>query len=177
MNRIFWHTTRSEVSPDDIPQWAIKLTAIIAVVIVTLFCVAARKLGTRVAVVFTTIKVGFIHSQKLPLICEGSLGSGFGLFQFFLIRVFSYSLTDLHHRPRYRSISTGETVELFEGTIIRGLKYKSSFLFFGILFRALGFRWMGPSELRGRGDTKPREKYSPGDSLEHVHCDGRPAFL
>jgi hypothetical protein len=65
MNRIFWHTTRSEVSPDDIPQWAIKLTAIIAVAIVTLFCVAARKLGTRVAVVFTTIKVCFIYFSKI----------------------------------------------------------------------------------------------------------------
>ena len=37
INRIFWHTTRSEVSPDDIPDWAIKLTAIGAVLAVTLF--------------------------------------------------------------------------------------------------------------------------------------------
>ncbi|KAJ6630836.1 L-methionine transporter [Mycena sp. CBHHK59/15] len=57
LNRIFWHTARAEVSPDDIPQWAIKVTAIAAVALVTLFCVAARKLGTRVAVVFTTIKI------------------------------------------------------------------------------------------------------------------------
>ncbi|KAK7019353.1 putative L-methionine transporter, partial [Favolaschia claudopus] len=57
LNRIFWHTTRSDISPDDIPQWAIKLTAVVSIVIVTLFCVAARKLGTRVAVVFTTIKI------------------------------------------------------------------------------------------------------------------------
>ncbi|KAJ6547599.1 L-methionine transporter [Mycena capillaripes] len=62
LNRIFWHTTRAEVSPDDIPQWAIKVTAIAAVMIVTLFCVAARKLGTRVAVVFTTIKVAALIS-------------------------------------------------------------------------------------------------------------------
>jgi hypothetical protein len=57
LNRIFWHTARAEVSPDDIPQWAIKVTAVAAVVLVTIFCVAARKLGTRVAVVFTTLKV------------------------------------------------------------------------------------------------------------------------
>ncbi|KAJ7452382.1 L-methionine transporter [Mycena galericulata] len=62
LNRIFWHTTRAEVSPDDIPQWAIKVTAITAVALVTLFCVAARKLGTRVAVVFTTIKVAALIS-------------------------------------------------------------------------------------------------------------------
>ncbi|KAF8212202.1 amino acid transporter [Mycena galopus ATCC 62051] len=67
LNRIFWHTTRSDVSPDDIPQWAIKLTAIVSIAIVTLFCVAARKLGTRVAVVFTTIKVGFVHLRKITL--------------------------------------------------------------------------------------------------------------
>ncbi|KAJ7172437.1 L-methionine transporter [Mycena filopes] len=57
LNRIFWHTTRADISPDDIPQWAIKVTAIAAVALVTLFCVAARKLGTRVSVVFTTIKI------------------------------------------------------------------------------------------------------------------------
>lgn len=57
LNRIFWHSTRAEVSPDDIPQWAIKVTAVAAVALVTLFCVAARKLGPRVSLVFTTIKV------------------------------------------------------------------------------------------------------------------------
>ncbi|KAF8956554.1 L-methionine transporter [Flammula alnicola] len=60
LNRMLWHTTREEVSPDDIPQWAIKLTAIGAVVIVTILCVAAKKLGTRVAVVFTTVKVSYL---------------------------------------------------------------------------------------------------------------------
>jgi hypothetical protein len=60
LNRIFWNISSAEVSPDDIPQWAIKLTAIGAVVVVTIICVAARKLGSRAAVVFTTVKVGFI---------------------------------------------------------------------------------------------------------------------
>ncbi|KJA27182.1 hypothetical protein HYPSUDRAFT_35772 [Hypholoma sublateritium FD-334 SS-4] len=57
LNRMFWHSTRQEVSPDDIPQWAIKITAVGAVAVVTILCVAAKKLGTRVAVVFTTVKV------------------------------------------------------------------------------------------------------------------------
>jgi hypothetical protein len=57
LNRIFWHSTRAEVSPDDIPQWAIKLTAVGAVIVVTILCVATRKLGARAAVVFTTVKV------------------------------------------------------------------------------------------------------------------------
>jgi hypothetical protein len=57
MNRLFWHSTREDVSPDEIPQWAIKLTATAAVVVVSIFCVAAKKLGTRAAVVFTTTKV------------------------------------------------------------------------------------------------------------------------
>jgi hypothetical protein len=57
LNRIFL-SGQDEVSPDEIPQWAIKLTAVGAVLVVTLLCVATRKLGTRVAVIFTTAKVG-----------------------------------------------------------------------------------------------------------------------
>lgn len=56
LNRIFWNIS-AEVSADGIPQWAIKLTATGAVILVTVLCVATQKLGTRVAVVFTTIKV------------------------------------------------------------------------------------------------------------------------
>ncbi|KAI0709329.1 L-methionine transporter [Earliella scabrosa] len=57
INRLLWHTTRDEVSPDDIPQWAIKLTAVAAVVVVSIICVATPTLGTRAAVVFTTVKI------------------------------------------------------------------------------------------------------------------------
>ncbi|KAK2466887.1 hypothetical protein APHAL10511_001145 [Amanita phalloides] len=57
LNRLIWHSTRAEVSPDGIPQWAIKLTAVAAVAVVTLLCVGARSLGTHTAVVFTTVKV------------------------------------------------------------------------------------------------------------------------
>ena len=51
-----WHTT-SASSPDDIPQLAIKLTASLAVLVVSAMCVATPTLGTRAAVVFTSVKV------------------------------------------------------------------------------------------------------------------------
>jgi len=57
LNRLFWHSTGSDAPPDGIPQWAIKLTATGAIAIVTFLCVAARTLGTRAAVVLTTVKV------------------------------------------------------------------------------------------------------------------------
>jgi len=57
LNRLFWHATRSDVSPDEIPQWAIQVTAIAAVSLITFLCVITRSLGTRVAVGFTTVKV------------------------------------------------------------------------------------------------------------------------
>ncbi|TFK29971.1 L-methionine transporter [Coprinopsis marcescibilis] len=57
MNRIFWNHAQEDLSPDQLPQWAIKLVAVIAVAIVAILCIAAQKLGTRVAVVFTAVKV------------------------------------------------------------------------------------------------------------------------
>ena len=59
LNRMFWHSTSADVSPDAIPQWAIKLTAVMAVAVVTAVCVATTKLGPRVQVVFTSVKVSF----------------------------------------------------------------------------------------------------------------------
>ena len=58
------------MSPDDIPQWAIKLTAVFAVLLVTLTCVWTTRLGPRVAVVFTSVKVA-------------ALVRGFLLFRYF----------------------------------------------------------------------------------------------
>ena len=60
LNRLFWHSTRADVSPDDIPQWATKLTAVLAVLVVSVICVATPTLGTRAAVVFTTVKVSTV---------------------------------------------------------------------------------------------------------------------
>ncbi|KZV62829.1 amino acid transporter [Peniophora sp. CONT] len=59
LNRLFWHATQSEdANPDAIPEWATQLTAIVAIAIITSVCVLARSLGTRLAVVFTTVKIG-----------------------------------------------------------------------------------------------------------------------
>jgi hypothetical protein len=57
LNRLLWHATTSDVSPDAIPQWAIQVTAIAAVSLITFVCVATRSMGTRIAVVFTAMKV------------------------------------------------------------------------------------------------------------------------
>jgi hypothetical protein len=57
LNRLFWHATKADAAPDEIPQWAIKLTAVTAVLLVTILCVATKNLGTRAAVVFTVAKV------------------------------------------------------------------------------------------------------------------------
>lgn len=92
---MFWHSTRADVSPNDIPQWAIKLTAIGAVVVVTVLCVAAKKLGTRVAVVFTTVKVrtteNFVsHISNLKFLFRSPLLYVLGLHQGFSFH--SYTL-------------------------------------------------------------------------------------
>jgi len=57
INRLIYHATSSDGSPDAIPVWAIKLTACAAVIIVSLLCVASPKLGTRASVVFTVVKL------------------------------------------------------------------------------------------------------------------------
>ncbi|KAF8077916.1 L-methionine transporter [Lyophyllum atratum] len=80
LNRIFWGTTGDEVSPDEIPQWAIKLTAIGAVVVVTIICIATRKLGSRAAVVFTVVKVASLISITilgLVQLARGKASSAF----------------------------------------------------------------------------------------------------
>lgn len=55
LNRLVWNAAQDE--PDDIPQWAIKFTAVAAVLIVAMICAATRNLGTRTSVVFTTVKI------------------------------------------------------------------------------------------------------------------------
>lgn len=57
LNRLMWHSTSATASLDDLPQWSVKLTAIIAVLVVSIVCVATPTLGTRTAVVFTAVKV------------------------------------------------------------------------------------------------------------------------
>lgn len=62
LNRLFWHETYAGASVEDLPQWSIKLTAIIAIVAVSIIGVATPSLGPRTAVVFTTVKV----SSRFP---------------------------------------------------------------------------------------------------------------
>lgn len=62
-NRIFWHATKSDISPDDVPQWMIKLTAVASILLVTGLCVSARNTGARAAVIFTTVKVSPISNH------------------------------------------------------------------------------------------------------------------
>ncbi|TDL24790.1 L-methionine transporter [Rickenella mellea] len=57
LNRLIWHATAQDVAPDALPQWSIKITACLAVVFVTILCIATRNLGTRAAVVFTSVKI------------------------------------------------------------------------------------------------------------------------
>ncbi|KAF7976719.1 hypothetical protein HWV62_5895 [Athelia sp. TMB] len=57
INRVFWHATQSNMSPDAVPQWAIKLTALIAIYVVTALCAFSRNTGARAAIAFTTVKV------------------------------------------------------------------------------------------------------------------------
>ncbi|QRV85826.1 amino acid permease [Ceratobasidium sp. AG-Ba] len=68
LNRLFYHATGSDSSPDAIPHWAIKTTAVIAVCVVAVLCVATPKLGTRSALLFTIIKVSVIAVAVLGLI-------------------------------------------------------------------------------------------------------------
>jgi amino acid transporter len=65
LNRLMWHITSESSSPDDIPQWAIKLTASLAVLFVSALCVATPTLGTRAAVIFTVVKVILLCYTRL----------------------------------------------------------------------------------------------------------------
>lgn len=79
VNRIFYHATSSPVSSttlDEIPQWAIKLTATGAVVVVTLLCVATRKLGSRAVVVFTAVKIGCLIAIPIMALVTYLRGHG-----------------------------------------------------------------------------------------------------
>ncbi|KAG2111595.1 amino acid permease-domain-containing protein [Suillus discolor] len=68
LNRLVWHAAQDEVAPDDMPQWAIKLTAVAAVLGVSMICAGTRNLGTRASVVFTTVKIFVIVLGMIQLI-------------------------------------------------------------------------------------------------------------
>ncbi|KAJ3536666.1 hypothetical protein NM688_g6806 [Phlebia brevispora] len=62
LNRLFWHETYAGASVEDLPQWSIKLTAVIAILVVSVLCVATPNLGTRTAVVFSIVKIAALLS-------------------------------------------------------------------------------------------------------------------
>lgn len=53
-----FHATQANALPNEIPDWAIKLTAFIAILIVTLINVTSNRIGARTNVLFTVLKVG-----------------------------------------------------------------------------------------------------------------------
>ncbi|KAI6036238.1 amino acid permease-domain-containing protein [Pisolithus microcarpus] len=55
----------AEYRQDDIPPWAIKLTAVAAVFLVTFICAATRNMGTRAAVMFTAVSITVIGLIQL----------------------------------------------------------------------------------------------------------------
>jgi hypothetical protein len=63
VNRLLFNTTSADAPPDSVPQWAIQVTAIVSVILVTFLCVATPSLGTHAAVVLTTVKVCALVSR------------------------------------------------------------------------------------------------------------------
>ncbi|KZO95847.1 amino acid transporter [Calocera viscosa TUFC12733] len=57
MNRLFYGQTRPDSPPDTIPMWATKLTATVAVALVSLLCLISPKSGTGAALGFTMMKI------------------------------------------------------------------------------------------------------------------------
>jgi len=130
LNKLFFHATSSDASSTDIPQWAVKVTAIGAVVSVSVLCVATPSLGTRTAVVFTTVKVAALVSSEnlchyLPH--DGAQG------------------TSLDTRLHSWTCATGQrqSFNIFNGTIVRRIKYQPRLVCACVLLWAMGLRWLG----------------------------------
>ncbi|KAF8320042.1 L-methionine transporter [Clavulina sp. PMI_390] len=56
--RIMFHATQADALPNEIPEWAIKITAFVAITLVTVINIASNRLGSRANVLFTVLKVG-----------------------------------------------------------------------------------------------------------------------
>ena len=104
LNRIFWHTTKSDVSPDDLPEWSIKLVAVSAILIITALCIWARKLGPRVAVVFTAVKVA-------SLVCDLMLVLN-------ILHIFCFTSSDRHYTSGNYSVGSRESVDVVNDILV-----------------------------------------------------------
>jgi hypothetical protein len=60
-----YHATNSAALPNAIPEWAIKITAIFAVIIITLINIASARFGARANLLFTVLKVPNFFSNEL----------------------------------------------------------------------------------------------------------------
>ncbi|KAG8786809.1 hypothetical protein FRC15_010628 [Serendipita sp. 397] len=60
LNRLFYDATTADAS--NIPQWAIRIIASFAIIIVSILCVWTPRLATRVAVLFTSVKIAALIS-------------------------------------------------------------------------------------------------------------------
>ena len=155
---MLFHTS-ADASPDSIPHWAIQITAIISVILVTILCVATPSLGTHAAVVFTAIKVGALVSF-LVLPCG-----------FIDRRTPMVSGPCLH--PRDNTDRERRGFHVTNKLVVRKLEHQPDFVCACLLFRALGVRRLGPSKLCGRRDEEPTEESPQGHSPQHVHRYGR----
>ncbi|KZS99222.1 L-methionine transporter [Sistotremastrum niveocremeum HHB9708] len=75
ITRLFYHATGSVVAADELPGWSIKLTAVAAVLFVTVLCMIAPGSGTRAAVVFTGVKFAVTIIGIVQLIRGKASGS------------------------------------------------------------------------------------------------------
>ena len=128
LNRLFWHETFAGASVDDLPQWSIKLTAVAAVVIVSVICVASPNLGTRTAVVFTTVKVGD-RLFRARTDADVPLGPDYSSCKFKLCPKSSAcvhcDMTAFHYYHRASAISSREGFHFPDRIIIRQFQHKS----------------------------------------------------
>ncbi|WWD16103.1 hypothetical protein CI109_100528 [Kwoniella shandongensis] len=78
VNRLLYHALSSSTSP--VPDWSVKLTAVIAIILVSTLNLISRTMGTDSTVVLTTIKIGsLIFVAVLGLIALIKNGPGEGL--------------------------------------------------------------------------------------------------
>ncbi|CAG7846043.1 b(0,+)-type amino acid transporter 1 Short=b(0,+)AT1; AltName: Full=Glycoprotein-associated amino acid transporter b0,+AT1; AltName: Full=Solute carrier family 7 member 9 [Serendipita indica DSM 11827] len=80
LNRLFFHATSAAASPDSLPDWANKLMGCIAVIIVSVLCVATPRLATRVAVLFTSVKIAALIAVAVMgfiTLARGKISSSF----------------------------------------------------------------------------------------------------
>ncbi|KAK8869635.1 hypothetical protein IAR55_000203 [Kwoniella newhampshirensis] len=78
VNRLVFHALSSSTSP--VPEWSVKLTAAIAIILVSVLNLISRTMGTDSTVVLTTIKIGsLIFVAVLGLIALINNGPGEGL--------------------------------------------------------------------------------------------------